>query len=233
MNRSANTVAHRGEEATMKVLIADDNPVIRAGMVAMLSDLDGVDEVLTAADGVQALQRCREHHPQALFLDVRMPFKSGLDVLAELDGDIAVVMLTHSDAPDLVREALRRGARGYLVHGNFAESDLIAALRVCAHGGLLVGPGVADALLGSVTAAPPAVSGPPAQLSSQLTTREQEIMRSIARGLSNAQIARELFLSEKTVKNHLNRINVKLGFRSRAEAVAAWHGVASVSGGST
>jgi DNA-binding NarL/FixJ family response regulator len=209
----------------MKVLVADDNPVIRVGMTVMLADLDGVGQVLTAADGVEALRQCREHRPDALFLDVRMPFKSGLDVLAELDGDVAVVMLTHSDAPDLVRQALQRGARGYLVHGTFTESDLIAALRVCAHGGLLMGPGVADVLLGSV-GAPPADAGPPAHLTTQLTDREQEVMRSVARGLSNGQIARELFLSEKTVKNHLNRIYVKLGFRSRAEAVAAWHGVA-------
>jgi len=210
----------------MRVLVADDNPVIRAGMVAMLSDLDGVDEVLTAADGVEALQQCRRYRPDALFLDVRMPFKSGLDVLAELDGGIAVVMLTHSDSADLVRQALQRGARGYLVHGSFTETDLVAALRVCAHGGLLVGPGVVEALLGSVGAATPGESGPPAHLAAQLTAREQEIMGSVARGLSNGQIAREFYLSEKTVKNHLNRIYVKLGFRSRAEAVAAWHGAA-------
>lgn len=210
----------------MKVLVADDNPVVRAGMVAMLGDLDGIEQVLTASNGVETLDLAREHDPDALFLDVRMPLKSGLDVLAQYEGNASVVMLTHSSEPEIVREALRRGARGYLVHGTFTEVDLVAALKVCADGGLLVGASVAHAVLGEVSEqkAPP---GPSPRLVGLLTQRELEIMAAVARGLTNADIAGEFFLSEKTVKNHLNRIYVKLGFRSRAEAVAAWHGATS------
>ena len=210
----------------MKVLVADDNPVVRAGMVAVLSGLTGVREVLTAADGVEALDQARRHRPDAIFLDVRMPFKSGLDVLAELDDGSPVVMLTHSDEREVVREAMHRGARGYLVHGNFTEDDLESALRVCAGGGLLIGPVVAEIVLGDVRSGHHQ-AGPPTQMVKRLTTREQEVMTAVARGLSNGEIAREFFLSEKTVKNHLNRIFTKLGFGSRAEAVAAWHGAAS------
>ena len=205
----------------LRVLVADDNPVVRAGMVAMLGDLDGVDAVVTAADGAQALERARASSPDAVFLDVRMPRMSGLEVLAELGGDTPVVMLTHSDEPEVVREAMHRGARGYLVHGTFGEDDLTAALRVCSQGGMLVGPAVAAALRAP---AEPVRPGPPQALLDQLTPREAEIMAALAQGLTNAEIARLLFLSEKTVKNHLNRIYVKVGLRSRAEAVSAWLG---------
>jgi DNA-binding NarL/FixJ family response regulator len=205
----------------VRVLVADDNPVVRAGMVAMLGDLDMVDEVVTAADGAAALKHASEPGIGAVFLDVRMPFLSGLEVLAGLDGSVPVVMLTHSQEPEIVREALERGARGYLVHGTFSEEDLVAALRVCSQGGLLIGPAVAHAFLPGGSPAP---SGPPRELLAQLTRREVEIMSALADGLSNAAIAKTLFLSEKTVKNHLNRVYVKCGFRTRAEAVSAWHG---------
>jgi DNA-binding NarL/FixJ family response regulator len=213
----------------MKILVADDNPVVRAGMVAMLGDLDEVTEVVTAADGAQALTLIREGDFGSIFLDVRMPLKSGLEVLAELDGqDVPVVMLTHSTEPEVVREAMDRGARGYLVHGTFTEEDLHMALRVCSRGGVLVGPTAAgllratDKVARDVPGSPP--DGPPAWLLEQLSPREVEVMAAVSQGLSNGVIARVLFLSEKTVKNHLNRIYVKLGFVSRAEAVSAWHG---------
>ena len=204
----------------MKVLVADDNPVVRAGMKAMLGDLEMVDEVITAADGEEALRLASEPGLGAVFLDVEMPRRTGLEVLDALAGRIPVVMLTHSREGEVVRAAMDRGARGYLVHGTFVEDDLVAALRVCSKGGLLVGPAVAAALQTS-TPAPP---GPPRQLLALLTRREADIMELLAAGLSNAEIASRLFLSEKTVKNHLNRLYVKAGFRNRAEAVSAWHG---------
>ena len=206
----------------MKVLVADDNPVVRAGMVAMLGDLEMVDAVVTAADGVAALRLAGEPGVDAVFLDVRMPLKSGLEVLAELGRDVPVVMLTHSQEPEVVREAIERGARGYLVHGTFAEDDLVAALRVCSQGGVFIAPGVANAFLRNSTQ--PERTGPPRELLAQLTQREVEIMAAVGSGMSNLAIAKTLYLSEKTVKNHLSRIYVKCGFRTRAEAVSAWHG---------
>lgn len=206
----------------MRVLVADDNPVIRAGMVAMLGDLEMVDDVVTAADGAQALRLAAEAGVDAVFLDVRMPLKSGLEVLVELGREVPVVMLTHSDEPEVVREALNAGARGYLVHGTFSEDDLVAALRVCSQGGVLIGATVAAAFMRDSSRPPQ--PGPPSELLAQLTRREAEIMAAVGAGLSNLAIAKTLYLSEKTVKNHLTRIYDKCGFRTRAEAVSAWHG---------
>jgi DNA-binding NarL/FixJ family response regulator len=209
----------------MRVLVADDNPVVRAGMIAMLGDLDIVDEVITAADGAAAVRLASGPDIGAVFLDVRMPLKNGLEVLGELGRNVPVVMLTHSQEPEIVRQALALGARGYLVHGTFTEEDLISALRVCSQGGLLIGQAVADAFLDNESRSSPA--GPPKELLAQLTRREVEIMAALGAGLSNAAIAKTLYLSEKTVKNHLTRIYVKLGFRTRSEAVSAWHGGAT------
>lgn len=209
----------------MRVLVADDNPVVRAGMVAMLSSLDDVDQVLTAPDGAQALEHVEAGGVDAAFLDVRMPVLDGLAALRLMAGRVPVVMLTHSDEPEIVSEALALGARGYLVHGTFTADELVAALRVCRSGGLLLGSTVASAYTAGPRVQPVDPGGPPPELLARLTEREREVMECVSRGLTNGAVARELFLSEKTVKNHLNRIFVKLGLTSRAEAMAAWHGV--------
>jgi DNA-binding NarL/FixJ family response regulator len=208
----------------VRVLVADDNPVVRAGMVAMLSALDDVDEVLVAADGAEAVEHVDGGGFDAVFLDVRMPVLDGLGALRAIDSRVPVVMLTHSDEPEIVAEALVLGARGYLVHGTFSAEELISALRVCRAGGLLLGAAVASAFAAGPRPSAADRGGPPADLLALLTEREREVMELVARGLSNGAIARSMFLSEKTVKNHLNRIYDKLGFSSRAEAVAAWHG---------
>jgi len=192
--------------------------------VAMLSSLEDVDDVLTAVDGAQAVEHVNAGDVDATFLDVRMPVMDGLAALRAIGGRVPVVMLTHSDEPEIVAEAVTLGARGYLVHGTFDADELISALRVCRSGGLLLGSAVAAAF----TPGPRPTgrgAGPPPELTGLLTDREREVMDTVAQGLSNGAVARELFLSEKTVKNHLNRIFDKLGMSSRAEAIAAWHGV--------
>lgn len=209
----------------MRVLVADDNPVVRAGMVAMLSALDDVDHVLTAADGAQAVEHVEGGGVDAAFLDVRMPVMDGLQALRTMAGRVPVVMLTHSDEPEIVTEALSLGARGYLVHGTFTADELVSALRVCRAGGLLLGSAVAQAFAAGPRPQARTADGPPAELVALLSSRERDVMAAVARGLGNGAVARELYLSEKTVKNHLNRIFMKLGLTSRAEAIAAWHGV--------
>jgi DNA-binding NarL/FixJ family response regulator len=213
------------DAAAYRVLVVDDNAVIRLGLVSLLTALGSVTQVLEAADGEEAVAVAEKERPDLVLLDVRMPVCDGLTALPRLTPIAPVVMLTYSDEADVVARALEAGARGYLVHGHITEEHLAAALRACADGGTVLGPGVVEILLdhptGPVVAA--AGHGPPAKLA-LLTAREVEIMQAIATGRSNADIAGEFFLSEKTVKNHINRIYDKLGYRTRAEAIADWLG---------
>lgn len=208
----------------MKVLVVDDNPIVRAGLHAMLEDIDLVQEVEEASNGQLALDAIRAGAHDVVFLDVRMPVVDGLTVLKELDGGVPVVMLTHSEEPDIIRECLSSGARGYLVHGTFGEGELVSALTTCLNGGMVLSPAAVPVAL-----APASIGGEPTQAAAAaqewgLTQREQELMDALAEGLSNAAIAARLFLSEKTVKNHLNRIYAKLSVSSRSEAIVKWLG---------
>jgi DNA-binding NarL/FixJ family response regulator len=202
----------------MKVLVVDDNPVVRMGLTAMLSDVGLVAHVAEASNGVQALEMIQREAFDVVFLDVRMPVLDGLGVLERLDGSVPAVMLTHSEEPDVIAEALRRGARGYLVHGAFGEGELVSALTTCVNGGMVLSPAAVEVAVRG-TSAPPAV---PARPDLGLTDRECELLDALAEGLSNAAIAEKLFVSEKTVKNHLNRIYPKLAVTSRSEAIVRW-----------
>jgi DNA-binding NarL/FixJ family response regulator len=213
-----------------RVLVVDDNAVIRLGLVSLLGALGTVSEVFEAGDGDEAVRVAERERPDLVLLDVRMPGCDGLTALPRLTPVAPVVMLTYSDEADIVARALESGARGYLVHGKITEEHLAAALRACSDGGTVLGPGVVEILLdsgaGGAVVEPPAgdaVAGPPDKLA-RLTAREVDIMQAIATGRSNADIAGALFLSEKTVKNHINRIYDKLGYRTRAEAIADWLG---------
>lgn len=201
----------------MKVLVVDDNPIVRLGLRAILTDLPEVTEVVEAADGRQALAAATGARFDLIFLDVRMPVLDGLGTLREL-GDTPVVMLTSSEEPETIRQALALGARGYLVHGEFGEAEVAAALRTCSAGGIVLSPPAAVAL--AETGARPGPETGAGRFG--LTAREGELMDALAEGLSNAQIAGRLYLSEKTVKNHLNRIYPKLAVTSRAEAIVVW-----------
>ncbi|WP_426562832.1 response regulator [Angustibacter sp. McL0619] len=206
----------------MKVLVVDDNPVVRLGLTAMLSDVGLVEQVQEAANGVQALELLGSERFDVVFLDVRMPVLDGLGVLEQLDGTVPAVMLTHSEEPDVIAEALRRGARGYLVHGAFGEGELVSALTTCVNGGMVLSPAAVEVAVhgGSAGRAQTA----PARPDFGLTGRECELLDALSEGLSNAAIASKLFVSEKTVKNHLNRIYPKLAVTSRSEAIVRWLG---------
>ncbi|MFJ8051454.1 response regulator [Streptomyces luteogriseus] len=280
----------------LRVVVADDNPVVRAGLTALLSGRADIEVVAEAADGRQAYEAAHQHRPDVVLLDVRMPGVDGISALPYLVQIAPVVMLTYSRESEIVQEALRRGAGGYLVHGEFTADQLVDAVRDIKEGRAHFTPTAAGALLAqlrqdrapapplpdglgqssSATAygisasaqpySPPQQPSPPAsfgiqqpsrpvaypenlsqmqphvgQSSSewtsgrpaapdrsrfQLSTREAEIMDLIASGMNNQQIAATCFISEKTVKNHINRIFAKLHSTSRSEAAAKWIGTA-------
>ncbi|PZT68685.1 DNA-binding response regulator [Streptomyces sp. SW4] len=243
----------------LRVVVADDNPVVRAGLTALLSGRDDITVVAEAADGREACEAARLHRPDLVLLDVRMPGVDGIAALPYLVGIAPVMMLTYSGESEIVREALRLGAGGYLVHGEFTAEQLVTAVRDTTRGRPHVTPTAAGALLaqlredsaGSATAhasvpeiTPPGTedAAPLSQLQPsvgqsservdgararfRLSAREAEIMDLIASGMTNQQIAAACFISEKTVKNHINRIFAKLHSTSRSEAAAKWLGTA-------
>ncbi|MFJ9537761.1 response regulator [Streptomyces sp. NPDC101225] len=287
--------------APLKVVVADDNPVVRAGLTALLSGRSDITVAAEAADGRQAYEAALRHRPDVVLLDVRMPGVDGISALPYLVRIAPVVMLTYSRESEIVQEALRRGAGGYLVHGEFTADQLVAAVRDIKEGRAHFTPTAAGALLaqlrqgqgpaegvtlpeglGQVNATayenassrgsyphrelplPPGdfdrrrPSAPGASVENlshmqpdvgqsssgwsggrpaapdrsrfQLSTREAEIMDHIASGMNNQQIAATCFISEKTVKNHINRIFAKLHSTSRSEAAAKWLGTAPGSG---
>ncbi|WP_079429524.1 response regulator [Streptomyces katrae] len=217
----------------LRVLIADDNPVVRAGLAALLAAADGIEVAAEAADGREALSLTRRHAPDLILLDVRMPGVDGISALPHLVRLAPVLMLTYSREPEIVRESLLLGAGGYLVHGEFTPEDLVRAVHDVREGRPHFTPTAADTLLASLrTSSQPqrTVAQSPERLHNSvlfgLSSREVEIMDLIASGMSNQQIAAACFISEKTVKNHINRIFAKLQSTSRSEAIAHWLGTA-------
>lgn len=292
--------------APMRVVVADDNPVVRAGLGALLSGRDDIEVAAEAADGRQAYDMAVQHRPDVVLLDVRMPGVDGISALPHLVRIAPVLMLTYSRESEIVHEALRLGAGGYLVHGEFTADQLVQAVRdtqsgrahftataanaLLAHmrqgpgpGGAPLPEGLGRALTSGVPYQQPGYDGrapepqqqhdayahspmslPAAQRAPSgarltspsqglshlqpnmgqssvpgrpgvrpdreqygLSSREVEVMDLIASGMSNQQIAATCFISEKTVKNHINRIFTKLHSGSRSEAIARWLGTAS------
>lgn len=208
------------------VLIADDNAVIRSGLRSLLEAGGCVRVVAEASNGKEAVRLAGEHHPDVVLLDVRMPIMDGLQAAPVLVETAKVLMLTYTDDEAVVADAVRAGASGYLVHGTFGPDELASAVRTVAGGGSVVSPSVASALFSAVreSSADQAPSPMAPSPDARLTGREHEVMALVARGLRNGDIAAELFLGEKTVKNHLNRVYAKLGVTSRGEAIAVWLG---------
>ncbi|MFP8883744.1 response regulator [Streptomyces mangrovi] len=288
--------------APLRLVVADDNPVVRAGLTALLQGRDDIRVAAEAADGREAYEATRRHRPDVVLLDVRMPGVDGISALPHLVRMAPVLMLTYSRESEVVHEALRLGAGGYLVHGEFTADQLVAAVRDIREGRAHFTPTASNALLaglrGGAVAAPgqplpeglgtafagsghqPAAPGreratahghseqTPHPVSSQLRSfgegsasdvphsfqntshkqsnmaqsvpargvpgaerfglsgREVEVMELIASGMTNPQIAAACFISEKTVKNHVNRIFAKLHAGSRSQAIAVWLGTA-------
>lgn len=279
--------------APLRVVVADDNPVVRAGLTVLLSGREDIEVVAEAADGREAYEAAHSTRPDVVLLDVRMPGVDGISALPHIVRICPVLMLTYSRESEIVHEALRLGAGGYLVHGEFTAGQLVAAVRDIGRGRAHFTPTAANAILDEMRRGPAPVAGRPlpeglgaayqgdanahedlrlpemnhaaftsgfsspppksshspmrgvSQLQSNvpqssvrpsvdrahrdrlelgLSAREMEIMDLIASGMSNHQIAASCFISEKTVKNHINRIFAKLASGSRSEAIAKWLG---------
>ncbi|GAA2815803.1 response regulator [Kribbella solani] len=203
---------------SVRVVVADDQTVVRDGLVTLLKLLPGIDVVAAGSDGQQAVQLVAEHDPDVLLVDLRMPTMDGVEatrlVRTEHPRTEVVVLTTYSD-DESVLSALRAGARGFLTKDADAES-IGRALEAAAAGQSIVDADVQRRLIEGTATAPK-----PVQVAdSGLTPRELEVLRLIAEGLSNTEIARHLVVSEATVKTHINHLFAKANLRDRAQAVA-------------
>ncbi|SDN10170.1 response regulator transcription factor [Actinomyces ruminicola] len=204
----------------MKVLVVDDNTIVRMGLRRVLEQVRDVEEVEEAADGVEAIEVARSFDPDIVLLDVRMPRMGGLEALPSLAGNASVIMMTSDDGAETIASAMKAGAKGYLIHGHLGVGEVAAAIAACSGGGTVLGPGVAEKLTLQVAAVE--AEPRPNPLAGRLTEREAEVLGAAARGMSNKDIAEEQFLSARTVKNYINSAYVKLGVHSRAEAILLW-----------
>jgi DNA-binding NarL/FixJ family response regulator len=207
------------DSTSIRVVIADDQRVIRDGMRLMLSLVGGIDVVALAADGDEAVAAVAEHDPDVVLMDLRMPRCDGVTaterVRAEHPRTQVVVLTTFAEDAEMLA-ALRAGARGYLTKDADAD-EVVRALRRVASGSADLAPEVQHRLLELL---PQQTSVPPGPAPHALTDRELDVLRLVAGGLSNAEIAGQLHVSEATVKTHINRLFAKTGVRDRAQAVA-------------
>jgi DNA-binding NarL/FixJ family response regulator len=203
---------------TIRVLVADDQSMVRAGFRMLLSGEEDIDVVAEASNGLEAVEKADRFHPDVILMDIRMPELDGLEatrrILATENG-ARILVLTTFDLDEYVYEALRAGASGFVLKDDPPE-QLLAAVRTVAGGEALLSPTVTKRVIERFTRMPR--PSPPKQLD-ELSEREREVFRLIARGLSNTEIGSELYISETTVKTHITHILQKLGLRDRVQAV--------------
>jgi DNA-binding NarL/FixJ family response regulator len=203
---------------TIRVVVADDQQIVREGFSALLETQEDITVVGSAADGEEAVRVCAEQEPDVVLMDVRMPGVDGIEATRRLAG-ARVIILTTFDLDDYVYDALSAGASGFLLKDAGAER-LFEAVRVVAAGEALLAPAVTRRLIAEFARQRPRVRPTPERLS-ELTPRETEVLRLIAEGLSNTEIADRLVLSDETVKTHVSHVLGKLGLRDRTQAVVA------------
>jgi DNA-binding NarL/FixJ family response regulator len=209
-----------GATDRLRVAIADDQGLVRAGFRLILETEDGIVVVAEASDGAEAVGAVRRLRPDVVLMDIRMPGMDGLEATRRILTDGAtcrVIMLTTFDLDEYVYAALRAGASGFLLK-DVSPEQLVAAVRMVAAGDALLAPSITRRLIERFVRRDSAAAAPPTELQS-LTAREREVLTLIARGLSNGELAAELHLSEATVKTHVARIFSKLGLRDRVQAV--------------
>lgn len=225
----------------VRALVVDDNVVVRAGLVALLEATGEATVIGEAGNGREAIEMAQRDRPDIVLLDVRMPVVDGVEAVEHLSRIAPTVMLTHEEDAEVIRSTLQRGAAGYLVHGNFTAELLLNSIRDAIAGGNPLSPLVVSTLVQGVRQGPeptsetegarvaaserPASPGAPqdARARFDLSQREAEVMELIVQGKSNAEISKELFLAEKTIKNNINRIFAKLQVTSRPAAMAKWN----------
>jgi DNA-binding NarL/FixJ family response regulator len=209
---------------TVRVLLADDQPLIRAGLSMVLEEQPGITVIGEAADGAEAVRLTRQLSPDVVLMDVRMPGTDGIEatrrIVAETPGSRVLVLTTY-DLDEYAFSALRYGASGFLLK-DALPADLADAIRAVAGGDAVIAPGVTRRLLDNVASLLPDLRGnePPGTTAlDQLTDRERQVLIHVAEGMSNGEIAAALFVSEATVKSHLGRVLAKLSLRDRVQAV--------------
>ncbi|WP_027344051.1 LuxR C-terminal-related transcriptional regulator [Hamadaea tsunoensis] len=218
----------------ISVLVVDDNPIVREALRGYLDGCPGIQVTAEAADGRHAVTLAAAERPAVTLLDHRMPVADGLCVLAELAALTRVLVLTSDGTAELIGRMLRGGARGYLVHGEFAPEDLHRAVLAVAGGDGWLSPAAAAVAAAALRdhadreAAGRALADRQRRVRAGfgLTRREQDVLALLAQGLPNAAIAHRLLLTEKTVKNHLQHAFAKLGVTNRTEAALRWNGPA-------
>ena len=207
---------------SIRVLVADDQSMVRAGFRMLLANEPDIEVVAEASNGLEAVHQAARFQPSVVLMDIRMPELDGLEATRRIlaaDQAAKILILTTFDLDEYVYEALRAGASGFVLKDDPPE-QLLAAIRVVAAGDALLSPAITKRVIAQFTHTPrPA---PPRGLD-ELTDRELDVFRLIARGLSNPEIARELYISETTVKTHITHILQKLNLRDRVQAVVLAH----------
>jgi DNA-binding NarL/FixJ family response regulator len=207
----------------VRIVVADDHQVVRAGFATLLDTQPDFTVLGTASDGAEAVRISRELRPDVVLMDVRMPGTDGIEATRQLTGGPdapRVIILTTFDLDQYVYDALRAGASGFLLKDVTAER-LFDAVRVVAAGDALLAPAVTRRLISEFARITPRADGPAVQPAAvgDLTPRETEVLRLLAEGLSNPEIAERLVVTEETVKTHVSRVLHKLGLRDRTQAV--------------
>jgi len=207
----------------IRVVVADDQALVRSGFLALLRAEDGIDVVGEAANGYEAVKIAQRERPDVILMDIRMPEMDGLEATRLITADptltnVRILILTTFDLDSYVHEALRAGASGFLLKDTLPP-ELLAAVRVVAAGEALLAPSITRRLIEDFVRRP--IAAAPDPRLDQLTAREREVLASVARGLSNAELADELFMSHATAKTHVSHLLTKFGARDRAQLVVA------------
>jgi DNA-binding NarL/FixJ family response regulator len=203
---------------SIRVLVADDQSMVRAGFRLLLSGENDIEVVAEASNGLEAVAQAARFHPTVVLMDIRMPQLDGLEATRRIlaaDDSARILILTTFDLDEYVYDALRSGASGFVLKDDPPE-QLLAAIRVVASGEALLSPTITKRVIKQFARIP---RPQPARQLDELTERELEVFRLIARGLSNAEIGRELYISDTTVKTHITHILMKLSLRDRVQAV--------------